>query len=649
MKKLSSGDPRRLGPFTLLGVLGCGGMATVYLATEEQSHTDSTLAVVKALQTDPPPSSYVRNLFVREMEAIGSMDAKGTFRLLKCDPDSEPPWFATEYIPGMDLRNLVVLHGPLDTEAVLRLAAEIALTLVDLQSNRIVHRDLKPSNIIVLSAADGSLRLIDFGVSRRLDRTLTEPAMRVGTEAFMAPEQISGRAGYPSDIFALGLTLVYAATGAEMRRLDLDEAAAKRPMRFPAGSFAHLPDPLPALVHACTRQDSGDRVTAQDLLTLLAAQGVRPRRGSRSATWLSDNARTGVLEHVRHTERLALERQNGRLPRTRLLPVRGTPEPVWTHQLGGRAYFTSPVDVSEGIAVCSLDGAVWLLDADDGHILWKRDLGARIERTPATGHGMLYVPCSDRTLLALDTADGSFRWTYTAGDSCVFTPVVAGDTVLVGARDGSVHGLRARTGTRRWISARGKGPVFDRPTVAGDRAYVSGWQGTLQALSAHDGSPAVRLPQARDLVGAPAWHEDTLFLSSRTGTLYAIDTRTGLERWRRSGRAAACTGPVTGRELLYVGTVGGTVWAHDMASGEPRWHLAAQGRLRCPPVHHDGTLYIGCDSTLTAADALTGEVRWARRTDGTMHAPPLVARGHAYIGTWNRTVQAWALPAPPAP
>ncbi|BFO21426.1 hypothetical protein SHKM778_78140 [Streptomyces sp. KM77-8] len=66
-------------------------------------------------------------------------------------------------------------------------------------------------------------------------------------------------------------------------------------------------------------------------------------------------------------------------------------------------------------------------------------------------------------------------------------------------------------------------------------------------------------------------------------------------------------------------------------------------------MHHDGTLYIGCDSTLTAADALTGEVRWARRTDGTMHAPPLVARGRAYIGTWNRTVQAWALPAPPTP
>ncbi|MBU5943251.1 PQQ-binding-like beta-propeller repeat protein [Streptomyces sp. PAM3C] len=650
MRNLSAGDPRRLGSFTLLGVLGAGGMATVYLATEEHSHANSTLAVVKALRVDRFPDSYIRLLFGREIEALGNMNAKGTLRLLACDPNGEPPWFATEYIPGMDLHRLVSLHGPLHTEAVLRLAAEIARTLVDLQKNKIVHRDLKPSNILVLSTGDGSLRLIDFGVARILDRDQTRPAMRVGTDAFMAPEQLDGDAGYPSDMFALGLTLVYAATGTEAERHDIQGPEALRPGSFSADAFDHLTDPLPGLVRACTRQEPAARVTARDLLTLLADHGVRPRgRGAGGSTWLPDTARTSVLEHVRRTRRFLPEPRDEHLPRTRALPRTNEPETAWVHHLDGRAYFTSPVDVAEGIVVCSLDGAVRLLDASDGHILWKRDLGVRIEHTPASGHGMLYVPCSDRTLLALDTSDGSHRWSYIAGDSGVFTPVVAGDKVLVGARDGSVHCLCALTGSRLWVSSRGKGPVFDRPTVAGDRIYVSGWQGTLQALSVHDGSRPMSLPRRQDLVGAPAWYADTLILSSRTGTLCAIDTRTGRERWLRCGSDSACTGPVVGRDLCYVATTGGTLWAHDVKTGAPAWQFAARGRLRSVPVHHDGTLYIGSDDMLTAADSLTGAVRWAHRTDGTMHAPPLITRGHAYIGTWNCTVQALALPTPAAP
>lgn len=635
----------------MLAVLGAGGMATVYLANASGPRTaDSMLAVVKVLRSDLSSDEYVRRLFRREIEALSEMDAEGTLRLLDCDPDSVPPWFATEYVSGMDLRTLVSDHGPLNTKAVLRLAAEIAPILVRLQTHNIVHRDLKPSNILVLSAADGSIRLIDFGVSRRLDQTRTWPTMRVGTDAFMAPEQTYGGAGHPSDMFALGLTLVYAATGAEMERPDLEEALVGRPPRFPADAFNRLHASLRDLVVECTRPDPAHRITAQQLLIRLADHGVHPRESkTRRATWLPNTARSQVLKHAEHTKAFMPAQWDGRTGRTRASSDTDRPEVRWVHELSGRAYFTSPVDVTEGIAVCSLDGSVWLLDATDGRILWKRDLGARIECTPAAGHGMLYVPCSDRTLLALDTTDGSLRWSYTAGDSCVFTPVVAGNRVLVGARDGAVHCLSARTGSPFWVSDRGNGPVFDPPTVAVDRVYVSGWQGKLQSLTVHDGSGAMGLPQLQDLVGAPAGHVGTLFLASRTGTLCAIDTRTGRERWRSAGRAAACTGPVLGQGMLYVGTVGGTLWAHEARTGVAKWHLATSGRLRCVPVHDSGTLYVGSDDALTAVDALTGEVHWTHRTDGTMHAPPLVARGHAYIGTWNCTVQALNLPGSAAP
>ena len=650
MQVLRTDDPTSLGKFKLLAILGYGGMATVYLANSiGRQNMDSTLAVVKVLRRDLSADEYARRLFRREIEALSEMNAQGTLRLLDYDPNSSSPWFATEYVPGMDLRTLVSDHGPLGTKAVLRLAAEIAPILIRLQTHNIVHRDLKPSNILVLSAADGSLRLIDFGVARKLDRTRTWPSMRVGTDAFMAPEQIHGGAGFPSDMFALGLTLVYAATGVETERPDLSEAMVGRTPRFPTGVFAGLDPALRDLVVECTKPDPAERITAHDLHAKLTSREVRPPENrTGSDTWLSNTARTRVLKHVEHTSTFMPEEPDGGTARTRPFTAASKPEVRWIHELGGRAYYTSPVDVAEGIAVCSLDGSVRLLDAANGTILWKRDLGARIECTPAAGHGMLFVSCSDRTLLALDTRDGFSRWRYTAGDSCVFAPVVQGDRVLVGARDGAIHCLSAHTGSVLWVNGRGNGPVFDRPTVTADRVYVSGWQGELQALKIHDGSGAGRLPQLRDVVGAPAEYENTLFLASRTGTLCAIDTATGQERWRLSGRAAACTGPAIGQGMLYLGTVGGTVWAHEARTGAKKWRFASSGRLKCPPVHDSGTLYVGSDEALTAVDALTGAVRWTHRTEGTMHTPPLIARGHAYIATWNCVVQALNIPAPAA-
>ncbi|WP_240529880.1 PQQ-binding-like beta-propeller repeat protein [Streptomyces mangrovisoli] len=617
-------------------------MANVYLAGTGRKTTGSLLAAVKVLRRDQSSDEYVRRLFRLEIEALIELNASGTLRLLDCDPDHDSPWFATEYFPSLDLRSLVSIHGPLETMAVLRLAAEIASILIRLKTHNIVHRDLKPSNILVLSAADGSLRLIDFGVARKLDRTKTNPAMTVGTDAYMAPEQQYGEAGHPSDMFALGLTLAYAASGVQAPRPDLHQGRLGRPARFPDDAFDGLAGSLRELVVECTRADPEDRITARDLLHRLARIGVRPRKeATGSATWLSNTARAQVLQHAERSRAFIPGR-----PTRPLTAAPAEPEVRWVHELSGRAYFTSPVDVGHGIAVCSLDGSVRLLDARDGTPTWKRDLAARIESTPAAGHGMLFVPCSDRTLLALDTRDGSTRWTYPAGDNALFAPVVRGDRVLAGARDGAIHCISVHTGAPLWISDRGHGPVFDRPVVAADRGYASGWQGSLQALALDTGDSAEALPQLRDIVGAPALDRDTLFLADRTGSLYAIDARTAQERWRHERRTAACTGPVVVRDLVCLGTAGGTVWAHDARTGALKWQLTTSGRLRCVPVPYDGGLYVSVDDVLTAVDARTGAVRWTHRAPGTVHAPPLIARGHAYIGTWNRTVEALRIPDP---
>src|SRR5205085_9143029 len=84
-----------------------------------------------------------------------------------------------------------------------------ALTVI--HAAGIVHRDFKPSNVIL---TDAGPKVIDFGIAQALDATsLTRTGMMVGSAGFMAPEQISGRPGPPTDIFVWGVTVAYAATG----------------------------------------------------------------------------------------------------------------------------------------------------------------------------------------------------------------------------------------------------------------------------------------------------------------------------------------------------------------------------------------------------------------------------------------------------
>ena len=123
------------------------------------------------------------------------------------------PWLATAYVPGPSLQQVVERHGPLPAATVLRLVAGIAEALQVIHGAGVIHRDLKPANVLV--AEDGP-RVIDFGIARAADSTgLTGTGLRIGTAAYMAPEQALGHAVTPAtDVFALGALAAYVAGGA---------------------------------------------------------------------------------------------------------------------------------------------------------------------------------------------------------------------------------------------------------------------------------------------------------------------------------------------------------------------------------------------------------------------------------------------------
>ncbi|MGO4462976.1 protein kinase [Streptomyces sp. M-16] len=207
---LEAEDPRRIGAIALAGRLGAGGMGRVYLGVHEGRYVAVKQLLASVVGED---ADFLRR-FGHELDNLARLPAGATAPLLASDRDARPPWFATSYVPGLTLREAVGLNGgPLPATALWALLREAAAGLAAVHALDMVHRDVKPSNVML--TLDG-LTLIDFGVARAAEQSqLTRTGMVVGTPAYMAPEQASGKRAVSgaTDVFALGSVLAYAASG----------------------------------------------------------------------------------------------------------------------------------------------------------------------------------------------------------------------------------------------------------------------------------------------------------------------------------------------------------------------------------------------------------------------------------------------------
>jgi Protein kinase domain len=211
------GDPRRLGPYELVGRLGQGGMGVVFLGRERRT---GRLAAVKALRPELAGDPTFAARFRREVDAARRIDSPHVARVLDADPSATRPWLATEYVDGITLADEVATTGPLTGGRLLQFATQVAQALTTIHAAGIVHRDLKPTNVL-LSKDHGSpgperfgVKVIDFGIAWAADATMTRSGLRFGTPSWMAPEQLRDQpAGPPADVFAWGALAAFAATG----------------------------------------------------------------------------------------------------------------------------------------------------------------------------------------------------------------------------------------------------------------------------------------------------------------------------------------------------------------------------------------------------------------------------------------------------
>lgn len=259
MRSLGADDPRRLGTYRVLALLGTGGMGRVYVGRSRTGRTVALKVVHPGYADDPG----FRSRFRREVESARRVAGVWTAPVLDADTEDERPWLATGYVPGVSLHEAVATRGPLPEPAVRVLAGGLAAALTAIHEAGVVHRDLKPSNVMV--SPDGP-RVIDFGISRAMDATvLTGTDTILGSPGFLSPEQVRGETiGPAADVFALGAVLAYAATGTGPFGDGNAQALLFR-LLAQEPQLDAVPEALRPIVAACLAKDPADRPSPDEV------------------------------------------------------------------------------------------------------------------------------------------------------------------------------------------------------------------------------------------------------------------------------------------------------------------------------------------------------------------------------------------------
>ncbi|MFJ8020596.1 PQQ-binding-like beta-propeller repeat protein [Streptomyces sp. NPDC096311] len=673
--QLTQHDPRRIGPFEVLGRLGAGGMGLVYLARSASGRR----VAIKTVRTELAEDQLFRVRFTREVEAARAVSGFYTAAVVDADPRAAVPWLATAYVPAPSLEEIVNECGPMPAQAVRWLAAGVAEALQSIHGAGLVHRDLKPSNVLVVE--DGP-RVIDFGIASGVSNTrLTMTNVAVGTPAYMSPEQAkdSRSVTCASDVFSLGSMLVFAATGhAPFHGANPVETVFMLLREGP--DLEGLPDELRPLIESCMQMEATGRPNPADLQAQLAPHlfGSGSDDSGTASAWLPERA-VGLIES-RRGGRPPVKPQSsggrsggGRGPALPPPPSHA-PVPVGAPDTGPVRLAGGQVPIGPGPRVADARAAAVKAPPPEAGLAasWSR---------PRVGvNGADPVP-TVAPPPAPDSPSGWRPWRFRMSNDVWGTPSVAGDLVYVTSFE--VHALDVATGRRRfktrdvaWSMAVADGRIHasDGPTLfalnaregadlwrlttdawvyslKADRGTViTGTRGGgVQAWEASGGQKLWEITGAQtdfeSPEAGPAVHDGTVYVW-KDARLRALEARTGEERWSYPiGDAASCGGVpvrITSAPDGYVYISAGTrVLAVDVAGGHVRWHFEAPAVFLSAPTFVPGPAVTGGGvyladylGTVYALDATDGRDRWRIATEARSSIDPvLVAAGHVHVGS----------------
>lgn len=280
-EKLEDVSGRRLGPYTLISLIGIGGMACVYRARDERS---GEMVALKLLPPGLVADEYRLRRFNREAKALRRLSHKNIAQFYEAGEAEGQNYIAMELVEGRNLED-VIRNDRLTEGQILRIAIQVVEALKSAHARKVMHRDIKPSNLIIRES--GEVKVLDFGlakaltesgVSSKLDlslESLTRTGTVLGTVEYMSPEQIrGGEIDHRTDLFSVGVMMYQMSTGrfpfhgksyGDTIRRILDE-----PPSHMRDLGSESPSDLKSIVLACLQKEPSKRYqSAEELLQAL--------------------------------------------------------------------------------------------------------------------------------------------------------------------------------------------------------------------------------------------------------------------------------------------------------------------------------------------------------------------------------------------
>jgi eukaryotic-like serine/threonine-protein kinase len=275
-------EARQLGQYNLLRTLGAGGMGEVYLAEHRMLKRP---CAIKLIHPDRAGDPHMLARFEREVRMTAQLSHWNTVEIFDYGRTDDGTFFyVMEYLPGLNLQELLDRHGPLPAERVVYLLRQVCQGLREAHQVGLIHRDIKPAN--VFAAQRGGLydvvKVLDFGlvkpVGENPSASLSQEGGISGTPLFMSPEQARGQSDLDgrSDIYSLGAVAFAILTGRApfdgMSPMDVIIAHARHEVVWPPQHELRVPADLKRVIHRCLAKRREDRFQDVDSLDQALAE-----------------------------------------------------------------------------------------------------------------------------------------------------------------------------------------------------------------------------------------------------------------------------------------------------------------------------------------------------------------------------------------
>ena len=312
--------------------------------------------------------------------------------------------------------------------------------------------------------------------------------------------------------------------------------------------------------------------------------------------------------------------------------------------------YATPTIYGDTLYVGSASGWFFALKAANGHVRWRKQLGA-VQSQPLVIGPTLYVGTADGVLLALDAQTGAEKWRYQSRGPIEQQPAATSELIVFSNEADQVVAVDAITGKFKWqyktetpeeYTLRGHAGV----TIDGDLVYTGFSNGTFAALRRDNGSVAWSASlkgdadRFMDVDATPIVIDDKVYASSSSGGVYALDKATGLVRWRLpfwDALLPSSTGNVGGLasdgRRLYVSVADLGTYALDLA-GNVLWRVGAKGggEPATPVIHDDVLVYSLAKDGMFIADRRTGEtLEYFQPGDGVSAEPAITLDGRLFV------------------